>query len=225
VRYDPGSAGRTFEARFDDRPWAILGEIRGTLQSYVEEALERYADNCRSALLEMDSILSEKPFQFFTGGAHNVLGLPDFNDLGRLQTIMALLEEEDSIGRLVRGCSAEKGLCVTIGDENPVLQMRDCSIVMASTVTGGRKAVVGLIALSVRTTSAPSPFWKACWTPWPRTGRAMRRFVKCSVLITKRQRKSRKAESSCSSGSLPGRWNSRTSRGVLSERRNGGAPQ
>ena len=124
------------------RSW---GEIRGTLQSYVEEALERYADNCRSALLEMDSILSEKPFQFFTGGAHNVLGLPDFNDLGRLQTIMALLEEEDSIGRLVRGCSAEKGLCVTIGDENPVLQMRDCSIVMASTVTGGRKAVVGLI--------------------------------------------------------------------------------
>jgi len=124
------------------RSW---GEIRGTLQSYVEEALERYADNCRSALLEMDSILSEKPFQFFTGGAHNVLGLPDFNDLGRLQTIMALLEEEDPIGRLVRGCSAEKGLCVTIGDENPVLQMRDCSIVMASTVTGGRKAVVGLI--------------------------------------------------------------------------------
>ena len=124
------------------RSW---GEIRGALQSYVEEALERYADNCRSALLEMDNILSEKPFQFFTGGAHNVLGLPDFNDLGRLQTIMALLEEEDSIGRLVRGCSAEKGLCVTIGDENPVLQMRDCSIVMASTVTGGRKAVVGLI--------------------------------------------------------------------------------
>ncbi len=125
-----------------DRSW---GEVRGVLQSYVEDALERYADSCRSALLEMDSILSEKPFQFFTGGAHNVLGLPDFNDLGRLQTIMALLEEEDSIGRLVRDCSAEKGLCVTIGDENPVFQMRDCSIVMASMVTGGRKAVVGLI--------------------------------------------------------------------------------
>jgi heat-inducible transcriptional repressor len=124
------------------RSWA---EVRGTLQSYVEDALERYADSCRSALKEMDGLLTEQPFQFFTGGTHNVLGLPDFSDLGRLQTIMALLEEDESIGKLVRNCSTERGLCVTIGDENPELKMPDCSIVMASTVTGGRKAVVGLI--------------------------------------------------------------------------------
>jgi len=124
------------------RSW---GEVRGTLQAYVEDALERYAESCRSALNEMDGLLLEQPFQFFTGGTHNVLGLPDFNDLGRLQTIMALLEEDESIGMLVRSCSTEKGLRVTIGDENPELNMPDCSILMASTIAGGRKAVVGLI--------------------------------------------------------------------------------
>ncbi|MDT8283919.1 MAG: heat-inducible transcriptional repressor HrcA [Thermovirgaceae bacterium] len=124
------------------RPW---GDVRDTLQAYVEDALERYADNCRTAIREMDGILTEQPFQFFTGGTHNVLGMPDFNDLGRLQAIMGLLEEDESIGKLVQGCSAEKGLCITIGDENPVFQMRDCSIVMASATTGGRKAIVGLI--------------------------------------------------------------------------------
>lgn len=124
------------------RPW---GDVRDILQAYVEDALERYADNCRTAIKEMDGILTEQPFQFFTGGTHNVLGMPDFNDLGRLQAIMGLLEEDESIGQLVQGCSAEKGLCITIGDENPVFQMRDCSIVMASATTGGRRAIVGLI--------------------------------------------------------------------------------
>jgi len=120
-------------------------DVRGILQAYVEEALQRYADNCLAAIAEMDLILTEQPFQFFTGGTRNVLGLPDFSDLGRLQAMMGLLEEDESIGQLVQGCSAEQGLCVTIGDENPVFQMRDCSIVMASGNTGGRKAVVGLI--------------------------------------------------------------------------------
>ncbi|GAB6280602.1 MAG: heat-inducible transcriptional repressor HrcA [Thermovirga sp.] len=120
-------------------------DVRGILRAYVESALERYADNCRAALMEMDGILMEQPFQFFTGGTHNVLGMPDFNDLGRLQALMGLLEEDESIGQLVQRCSAEDGLCVTIGDENPVFQMRDCSIVMASATTGGRKTVVGLI--------------------------------------------------------------------------------
>lgn len=120
-------------------------DVRGILQSYVEEALEKYTDSCKAALSEMDGIIMGQPFQFFTGGTHNVLGMPDFNDLGRLQAIMALLEEGESIGQLVQDCSAEEGLCVTIGDENPVFQMRDCSIVMATAITGGRKAVVGLI--------------------------------------------------------------------------------
>ncbi len=125
-----------------DRPWK---DVRGILQAYVEDALARYADNCRAAITEMDGILTEQPFQFFTGGTHNVLGMPDFNDLGRLQALMGLLEEDESIGQLVQRCSAEDGICITIGDENPVFQMRDCSIVMASATTGGRKAVVGLI--------------------------------------------------------------------------------
>lgn len=120
-------------------------DVRGVLQSYVEDALEKYAENCRSAISEMDGIMMDQTFQFFTGGTHNVLGMPDFSDLGRLQAIMALLEEGESMSKLVNDCSAEQGLCITIGDENPVFQMRDCSIVMASAKTGGRKAVVGLI--------------------------------------------------------------------------------
>jgi len=125
-----------------DRPWK---DVRGALHSYVEGALERYAENCRSALTEMDGILQSRPYQFFTGGAGNILGLPDFGDLGKLQAIMAVLDEDASIADLVERCSADSGLCVTIGDENPVFQMRDCSVVMASAETGGRKAVIGLI--------------------------------------------------------------------------------
>lgn len=74
-----------------------------------------------------------------------MLGLPEFSDLSRLQTMMALLEEDASIAQLVKRCSPDRGLSVIIGDENPVTQMSDCSVLMASSVDKGRKTVLGLI--------------------------------------------------------------------------------
>lgn len=125
-----------------DKSWQ---EVRNVLQRYVLEELEAYADNCRKALEEMNGMLVENSYQYFTGGRYNVLGLPEFSDLSRLQTMMALLEEDASIAQLVKRCSPDSGLAVIIGDENPVTQMRECSVLMASSIEEGRKTVLGLI--------------------------------------------------------------------------------
>lgn len=125
-----------------DKSWQ---EVRHILQMYVLEELEAYAENCRKALEEINGMLGENSYQYFTGGRYNVLGLPEFSDLSRLQTMMALLEEDTSIAQLVKRCSPERGLSVIIGDENPVTQMSDCSVLMASSVDKGRKTVLGLI--------------------------------------------------------------------------------
>lgn len=125
-----------------DKSW---NEVRDVLQRYVMEELEAYADSCRKALDEMNGMLVENSYQYFTGGRYNVLGLPEFSDLSRLQTIMALLEEDSSIAQLVKQFSPDNGLSVIIGDENPVTQMRECSVLMASSVEKGRKTILGLI--------------------------------------------------------------------------------
>lgn len=125
-----------------DKSWQ---EVRNVLQRHVLEELEAYADNCRKALEEMNGMLGENSYQYFTGGRYNVLGLPEFSDLSRLQTMMALLEEDSSIAQLVRRCSPDSGLSVIIGDENPVTQMSDCSVLMASSTNEGRKTILGLI--------------------------------------------------------------------------------
>jgi len=125
-----------------DKSW---NEVRDVLQRYVMEELEAYADSCRKALEEMNGMLAENSYQYFTSGRYNVLGLPEFSDLSRLQTIMALLEEDSSIAQLVKQFSPDNGLSVIIGDENPVTQMRECSVLMASSVEKGRKTILGLI--------------------------------------------------------------------------------
>jgi heat-inducible transcriptional repressor len=125
-----------------DKSWQ---EVRNVLQRYVLEELEAYTDNCRKALEEMNGMLGENSYQYFTGGRYNVLGLPEFSDLSRLQTMMALLEEDSSIAQLVKRCSPDSGLSVIIGDENPVTQMSDCSVLMASSTNEGRKTILGLI--------------------------------------------------------------------------------
>ena len=79
------------------------------------------------------------------GGARRLLNLPDFHDIGRLQAIFSLLEEERSMAHLVERCAQEQGVSVTIGEENPVEALKDCSLVLAPVSSAGQRAVVGLI--------------------------------------------------------------------------------
>ena len=99
------------------RSW---GEVRGVLQVYVEDALERYAESCRSALREMDGLLLEQPFQFFAGA-------PAMSWDSPISTISAGRPSWPSSKGTVHRCWSaavdRKGPRVTIGDENPELKM------------------------------------------------------------------------------------------------------
>jgi len=120
-------------------------KVRDALLKYVMQGLQSYAENCKAALNEVDILLLKDSYHLFTGGKHNILSLPDFADLSRLQVVMALLEEESSIAELVQKFSPDKGLSVMIGKEDPAFPIEDCSVIMASNIADGKKTVLGLI--------------------------------------------------------------------------------
>ena len=123
----------------------LWSTVRNNLFSYLTMELEKIFNNCRDAVSEMDSLLTSQNYRLYTGGTSHILGLPDFQDVGKLRAVMSLLEEETSLAELVEKCSAPEGTMVTIGDENPEGGIKNCSLVTVSKVKSGQKAVLGLI--------------------------------------------------------------------------------
>ena len=124
------------------RPWK---DVRRDLLQYVVAELRDREASCRVALGELERLLASQTTRVFMGGARHLLNLPDFHDIGRLQAVFSLLEEECAMAQLVGQCAQDQGVSVTIGDENPLEALRECSLVLAPVSAAGQKAVVGLI--------------------------------------------------------------------------------
>ena len=74
-----------------------------------------------------------------------MLHLPDFQDLGRLQTLVSLLEQEEGLAEMVTRCSLGQGVRVVIGEESDRPEMKECSLVLASSQHQGNRAILGII--------------------------------------------------------------------------------
>lgn len=123
-------------------PW---GEVRDVLYQYVLGGLEEAQTACISALDEVDKILTEQNYRFFSSGARHILSLPHFQTLSRLQTVLSLLEQERPLARMVEKCRRAKGLAVSLGTENETEGMEESAMILIPASLHQQKAVLGLI--------------------------------------------------------------------------------
>ncbi len=126
---------------FAGRPWS---EIKNTVGDYIAEELRDYRESCEKALKELERIMLSPSMKVFTGSMSHMLKLPDFQDLGRIQALYSFLEQESSMAELVNSCSKD-GMNVLIGEENDSPAMKRSSLVAASMVADGQRAVIGVI--------------------------------------------------------------------------------
>lgn len=82
----------------------------------------------------------------FISGLSEVLGLPDFCDLGRIREISKAIEDKHLMIKLLDTLSGEDGIKVFIGAENPDEEMKKFSLVV-STYREGDRAIgsIGVI--------------------------------------------------------------------------------
>lgn len=88
----------------------------------------------------MDSIIANlerrESERVVLGGATNILNQPEFKDVTKLRSIMRVLEERDLVFKLVAN-SAANPASVSIGAENPLDELKECSIITATYHFGG----------------------------------------------------------------------------------------
>jgi heat-inducible transcriptional repressor len=78
-------------------------------------------------------------------GTQNMLAQPEFEDRGLLREIFRALEEREVLYGLFEPTRHRKSVSITIGDENPVKELQDCSVVSVSYRFGEFGGSVGVI--------------------------------------------------------------------------------
>ncbi|MCX6827726.1 MAG: heat-inducible transcriptional repressor HrcA [candidate division Zixibacteria bacterium] len=137
---------RQLEAILNERLAGLtLGHIRKTIS-------ERLADtNCSPRLLKLfiDSravIWGEQNDEklHFTG-TDKLISQPEFADRSKITEFFKFLEEQKALIEFVESKSPAEGLVITIGSENEINQIQDCSLVISRYKVGRVSGTIGII--------------------------------------------------------------------------------
>ncbi|MBQ6737611.1 MAG: heat-inducible transcription repressor HrcA [Synergistaceae bacterium] len=119
--------------------------VREVLYQYVSSGLEEAETTCKEAIRELDKFLTEKNYKFFSSGARQILGLPHFQMLSRLQAVLNLLEQEKPLAEMIEKCRKSSALKISLGEENETEGMQDNAMILIPARPRQQKAVLGLI--------------------------------------------------------------------------------
>jgi heat-inducible transcriptional repressor len=137
---------RKLEAILNERLSGLtLGHIRKTIS-------ERLADtSCSPRLLKLfiDSRAviwgdqSDEKLHFT--GTDKLISQPEFADRSKITEFFKFLEEQKALIEFVESKSPAEGLVITIGSENEINQIQDCSLVISRYKVGRVSGTIGII--------------------------------------------------------------------------------
>ncbi|TAN45636.1 MAG: heat-inducible transcription repressor HrcA [Nitrospirae bacterium] len=126
-------AGRTI----DDIKSVLIGRMKADKVLW-DKLISRAITLC-------EEILSFSESDIYFSGLHDVMNLPDFSDISKIKEISKAIKDKHTILRLLDQLSNNEGVQVMIGNENPVDEMKNLSIVTSTYKEGDSH--MGLIAL------------------------------------------------------------------------------
>lgn len=128
---------------------ATLGDINIEMIQTMKVQAGVYADILDRILSGIvEAVKSADERQIYTSGATNILKYPEIGDEAKTSVLLEAFEEKQMLNQLVDETlnSNEKGIQVYIGDEAPVQNMKDLSVVTATyELQEGAKGTIGII--------------------------------------------------------------------------------
>ncbi|MCI0548783.1 MAG: heat-inducible transcriptional repressor HrcA [Candidatus Rokubacteria bacterium] len=122
--------GQTFQAILDDL-------------TAPADPLDPLWTRSRGLLDPLVALLRDRTL--YISGAINMLDQPDFGDAGVLRRLLKAFEEKARLIDLLTRMAQERGTQVLIGGENPVEEMRECSLI--TSVYTYRDQVLGVLGV------------------------------------------------------------------------------
>jgi heat-inducible transcriptional repressor len=132
--------GRTLTRRYRGKTFqAILDDIERPA-----DPLDPLWTRSRGVLDQIVGLLRDR--NLYISGAINVLDHPDFSDVGTMRGLLKAFEDKARLVDLLTRMAEERGVQVLIGGENPVEEMRECSLITSTyTYRGQVLGVLGVV--------------------------------------------------------------------------------
>lgn len=96
-----------------------------------------------------EAIGRDENMEIYTSGATNIFQYPELSEGGRAKELISAFEEKQQLAELVTETLSDEenhGIQVYIGNETPVSNMKDCSVVTATYQLGeGMQGTIGII--------------------------------------------------------------------------------
>ena len=132
--------GRTLTRRYRGKTFqAILDDIERPT-----DPLDPLWTRSNSVLDQIAGLLRDR--NLYISGAINVLDHPDFSDVATMRGLLKAFEDKARLVDLLTRMAEERGVQVLIGEENPVEEMRECSLITSTyTYRGQVLGVLGVV--------------------------------------------------------------------------------
>jgi heat-inducible transcriptional repressor len=131
--------GRELTRRFRDRSVQEIVEM----ETAPADPLDALHTRARAVTEQILAMLRGRTL--YVSGAINMLDHPEFWDLETTRELLRTFEQKEKLAELLTALAAESGVRVTIGDENPVTAMRECTLVTSTYMY--RDQVLGILGV------------------------------------------------------------------------------
>lgn len=124
-----------------------LEDIKLSLIKEIYYELSMHKDIFDAAMdLVQETLNLTHQDKVYLAGTLNILNQPEFRDVGRVKTLLSLLEQDKILKEIISEKShSDDGINVTIGSENTVEGLKECSTVTATYQIDGK--VVGSVGV------------------------------------------------------------------------------
>lgn len=113
-----------------------LYRIRSRMHSEIAKELSRHTEQYETLIKVVDQLLrTEEHERVYMGGTTNLMNQPEFRDVQKVKLIFDLFEDQDVMVGLFD--PEETGIRVSIGHENELEAVSQCSIISSSFVMEG----------------------------------------------------------------------------------------
>lgn len=114
------------------------------LQRELTSLIDHYVKDVATAFKYLKgALLDQQPNNLYVGGITNMLLQPEFTDVAKIHSLYSVIEQEETMANILR--SQDQGIHISIGQENKVAEMQDCSLITATYTLKGQQ--IGTLAL------------------------------------------------------------------------------
>jgi heat-inducible transcriptional repressor len=133
------AVGRELTRRFRDR--SVEEIVR--MESAPADPLDALHTRARGITEQIVGMLRGRTL--YVSGTINILDHPEFWDIEQTRALLRTFEQKERLADLMTSLSADAGVRVTIGEENPVDAMRECTLITSTYMY--RDQVLGILGV------------------------------------------------------------------------------